>query len=210
MGLSYAIGVLAALITLTAAAQPPAGATYGIVAAASRIEVGVFREGVLKLFGHDHLIAARSFSGAVQLDAAKMERSSVTLSIEANSLTVLDTGLPEKDRREVQATMLGGRVLAVESFPLITFRSTGVSQARKAGAEWEVTLTGKLNLHGVERPVTLPVRLRFDDGRLHAQGELFIAQTDFGIKPVTVAGGMVRAKDRVRVGFDIVAERGNP
>ena len=31
--------------------------------------------------------------------------------------------------------------------------------------------------------------------------------TDFGIKPVKVAGGSVRVKDRVKVSFTIVAER---
>ena len=207
MRLSYTIGVLAALITLTAAAQPPSGAVYGIVDAASKIQVGVFKEGLLKAFGHDHQIAAKSFSGAVRFNADKVEESSLALEIEAKSLTVLDPGEAEKDRREVQATMASAKVLGVESFPRITFRSTGVHQVKKGGAEWEVTLAGKLNLHGVEKPVTVPVRIRLDNTRLTVQGEIFIAQTDFGIKPVKVAGGAVKVKDRVKVSFTIVAER---
>ena len=73
--------------------------------------------------------------------------------------------------------------------------------------DWEVTLAGKLNLHGVEKPITLPVRILLENTRLTVQGELFIAQTDFGIKPVKVAGGTVKVKDRVKVSFTIVAER---
>ena len=207
MRLSYTIGVLAALITLTAAAQPPSGAVYGIVAAGSKIHVAVFKEGLLKAFGHDHLIAAKSFSGAVHFNADKVEETSLALDIEAKSLTVLDPGEAEKDRREVRATMLGAQVLGVESFPRITFRSTAVHQVKKAGAEWEATLAGKLNLHGVEKPITVPVRIRLDNTRLTVQGEIFIAQTDFGIKPVKVAGGAVKVKDRVKVSFTIVAER---
>lgn len=207
MRLSYIIGVLAALTTVTAAAQSPSGAVYGIVAAGSTIQVGVFREGLLKVFGHDHLIAAKSFSGTVHFNADKVEESSLTLDIEANSLTVLDPSETEKDRRDVQATMVGARVLYVESFPRITFRSTGVHQIKNTGAEWEVTLAGKLNLHGVEKPISFPVRVRLDNTRLTVQGEVFIAQTDFGIEPVKVAGGTVRVKDRVKVSFAIVAEK---
>jgi polyisoprenoid-binding protein YceI len=198
---------MTALITATAAAQPPSSALYGIVAAGSTIKVGVFREGALKAFGHDHQIAAKSFSGAVRFNADKMEESSLTLNIEAKSLTVLPSDEAEKDRRDVQATMVGAKVLGVESFPWITFQSTGVRQIKKAGADWEITLTGRLKLHGVEKPVTLPVRVRLDKTRLTAQGEVFIAQTDFGIKPVKAAGGTVRVKDRVKVSFTIVAER---
>lgn len=207
MRLSCMIGVLVALITATAAAQPPSGAVYKIVAAASTIRVGVFKEGLFKAFGHDHLIAAKSFSGTVHFNADKVEESSLALDIEARSLTALDPGEAEKDRREVQATMSGDQVLGVESFPRITFRSTGVHQIKKDGTEWLVTLEGKLNLHGVEKPITFPVRIRLDNTRLTVQGEVLIAQTDFGIKPVKAAGGMVRVKDRVRVSFTIVAER---
>ncbi|HEX2770493.1 MAG TPA: YceI family protein [Geobacteraceae bacterium] len=206
MRLSYIIGVLAALITVTAAAQSPSGAVYEIVAAASKIQVGVFREGLLKAFGHDHLIAAKSFTNTVHFNADKVEETSLTLNIEAKSLTVLDPGEAEKDRRDVQATMVSAQVLGVESFPRIMFRSTGVHLIKKAGAEWEVTLAGKLNLHGVEKPITFPVRIRLDNTRLTVRGEVFIAQTDFGIKPVKVAGGTVRVKDRVKVSFTIVAE----
>lgn len=206
MRLSYIIGVLAALITVTAAAQSPSGAVYEIVAAASKIQVGVFREGLLKAFGHDHLIAAKSFTSTVHFNADKVEETSLTLNIEAKSLTVLDPGEAEKDRRDVQATMVSAQVLGVESFPRIMFRSTGVHLIKKAGAEWEVTLAGKLNLHGVEKPITFPVRIRLDNTRLTVHGEVFIAQTDFGIKPVKVAGGTVRVKDRVKVSFTIVAE----
>jgi polyisoprenoid-binding protein YceI len=210
MRLSCIIGVLAALITVTAAAQAPSDALYDIVAAGSKIQVGVFREGLLKAFGHDHLIAAKSFSGAVHFNADKVEQSSLALEIEAKSLTVLDPGETEKDRLNVRATMLSAQVLGVESFPRITFRSTGVHLIKKAGAEWEVTLEGKLNLHGVEKPISFPVRFRLDNTRLTVQGEVFIAQTDFGIKPVKVAGGTVRVKDRVKISFTIVAMRNKP
>jgi polyisoprenoid-binding protein YceI len=199
-----------AFITVTAAAQAPSGAMYGIVAAGSTIQVSVFREGLLKVFGHDHLIAAKSFSGTVNFHADKVEESSISLNIEAKSLTVLDSVEAEKDRRDVQATMAGAQVLDVESFPRITFRSTGVHLIKKAGSDWEVTLDGKLNLHGVEKPISFPVRIHQENTRLIVHGDVFITQTDFGIEPVKVAGGTVRVKDRVKLNFTIVAEKNKP
>jgi len=207
MRLSYIIGVLAVFISIVATAQTQPSSEYGIDTAESTIQVGVFREGLFKAFGHDHLIAVKNFSGSVHFNANRMEESSLILNVEAKSLTVLDPGEAEKDRRDVQATMLGTKVLGVETFPLIRFRSTGVHQIKKVGEDWEITLLGDLNLHGVEKPISFPVRIHFDNTRLTAHGEVFIAQTDFGITPIKVAGGMVRVKDRVKVSFNIVAVR---
>jgi len=44
---------------------------------------------------------------------------------------VIDPGESEKDRKEVQATMEGEKVLDVAKFPEITFTSTAVSTQRK-------------------------------------------------------------------------------
>ena len=210
MRFSCIFGVLVAFITVTASAQAPSGAMYGIAVAGSTLQVSVFREGLLKVFGHDHLIAAKSFSGTVNFHADKVEESSISLNIEAKSLTVLDSVEAEKDRRDVQATMAGAQVLDVESFPRITFRSTGVHLIKKAGSDWEVTLDGKLNLHGVEKPISFPVRIHQENTRLIVHGDVFITQTDFGIEPVKVAGGTVRVKDRVKLNFTIVAEKNKP
>lgn len=199
------IGVLAGFFAITVATESLSAATYEVVAADSRIEVSVFRGGLLKSFGHDHLIAAKDFTGAARFNPDRLEESSLTLTVEAGSLTVLDTGLSEQDRREVQATMLSDQVLGVESFPRIVFRSTGVSGIREHGSGWEVTLAGKLALHGVERQITFPVRVRLDNARLYGQGEVFLAQSDFGIRPVTVAGGLVRVRDRIQVSFNVAA-----
>lgn len=204
------IGVFVVFLAMTVATESLSAATYDVVAADSRIEVGVFRGGLLKAFGHDHLIAARDFTGAARFNPDRLEESSLTLTIEAGSLTVLDTGLSEQDQREVQATMLSDQVLGVESFPQIVFRSTGVSGIREDGSNWEVTLVGNLTLHGVERQIRFPMRVRLDNARLYGQGEVFLVQSDFGIRPVTVAGGLVRVQDRIRVNFDVVASQSGP
>jgi polyisoprenoid-binding protein YceI len=60
---------------------------------------------------------------------------------------------------------------------------------------------GDLKLHGITREITIPVV--FSGGVYKAS--VHLKQTDFGITPVKVAGGAVRVKDEIDVGFEIVA-----
>ena len=195
---------LAAL--LFARAEPAAAQTaYSFDAAHSSLEINVYKEGFFKAFGHEHLVTAKDFSGAARFDADKLENSSVTLRVAAKSFTVVDPGESDKDRQQVQATMLGESVLDTARYPEIIFRSTGVTKLERQGDGWRLTLTGTLLLHGAERPVTFPLTVRVSGGELTAQGEVFFLQTDYGIKPVKVGGGAVKVKDRLRIHFEIHA-----
>jgi polyisoprenoid-binding protein YceI len=54
-------------------------------------------------------------------------------------------------------------------------------------------------LHGKDRPITFEVALKGDSYR----GSATLKQTDFGITPVTVAGGTVKVKDELKIEFEI-------
>ena len=183
------------------------GEAYSIDPQQSKLEIHVSKEGAFKVFGHDHLIAAKQVSGQAQFDTQKVDQSSVRLTISTKSITVIDPGESEKDRHEVQATMEGEKVLDVAKFPEITFTSNGVSAAKKTPDGWELTLAGKLNLHGVEKPVSFPLRIHADVSELRGQGELSILQTDYGITPVKVGGGAVKVKDKLKITFNLVARK---
>jgi polyisoprenoid-binding protein YceI len=197
----------AALLLIPAANLPQQSANYSIDAQQSKVEIHVGKEGAFKAFGHDHLISAGQVSGQAQFDPQKIDQSSVTLRIPMKSVTVVDPGESEKDRQDVQATMQGEKVLDVAKFPEITFTSSSVSAAKKTSDGWELTLDGKLNLHGVAKPVSFPLHIRADASELHGQGELSILQTDYGITPVKVGGGTVKVKDKLKITFDIVAKK---
>ncbi len=200
--------LLAVMVCLAISGEARSAATYEIVAADSRIEIAVFRGGLLKAFGHDHLVAARDLSGSVTFHPNRLNEAVVALTVVANSLVVLDTGEPEADRREVQATMLSGRVLDAATFPLITFNSTAVKDVRQSGEGWDILLEGRLALHGIERPIAFPVRVELAGERLVGRGEVALAQTAFGIDPVTAAGGLVRVRDGIRIWFSLVGVKG--
>src|SRR6266446_1422706 len=116
---------LALALAAFATAAQEKGA-YSIDNAKSKLQIDVYKEGAFKMFGHDHLIVANEISGEVQFDPQKVEDSTVHLKIPAKSLTAVDPGESEKDRKNVHATMTRKKVLDVAKFPEIVFTSTRV------------------------------------------------------------------------------------
>jgi polyisoprenoid-binding protein YceI len=188
-------------------AQAGSGVAYAVDSEKSSLHISVYKEGLLKAFGHDHLISANKISGRVLFNEEMLEDSSADLTVEATSLSVIDPGESDKDRRKVQETMAGKDVLDEERFPVIRFTSTRVKQVKKTHDGWEVTLEGVLSLHGVEKPISLPLHVSAKDGELRAEGEASLLQTDFGITPIKVGGGSVKVKNKVRIRFELVAEK---
>jgi polyisoprenoid-binding protein YceI len=182
-------------------------ASYVVDAKQSKIEIHVYREGFLKAFGHDHQISVTEFSGKVQLSELDVSSSSVTFIVDAKSLVVVDPGESEKDRKEVQETMLGEKVLSAERFPQIRFVSSKVRSISQKGDATELRIEGTLFLHGTEKPLVLPIRLRVKEGQLTAEGEVSLLQTDYGITPIKVGGGAVRVEDKLKISFQMVSHK---
>jgi polyisoprenoid-binding protein YceI len=124
--------------------------------------------------------------------------------LEAAALKVTGRGEPAKDVPKVQAKMQGPDVLDVARHPLVTFRSTSVAVVPGAAGSWDVKLRGDLTLHGVTRALDLPVRVTRTGDALSATGRAVIRHTDFGMKPVSVAG-VVKVKNELTLEFDIAA-----
>ena len=157
----------------------------------SGLKVRVFKTGFFSAFAHNHEIDAPIAQGAVDTS----EHASVVLSADARKLRVGAPEVSEKDRSDIQKTMLGPEVLDSEHFPEIVFKSTAVDP--NGADRW--TVRGELKLHGQTRPVAVDVSYRAG----HYTGQATLKQTEFGMKPVSIAGGTVKVKDEVRVEFDV-------
>ena len=158
----------------------------------SKITIRVFKSGLFSAFAHNHEIEAPVETGMVELTP----NQSVQLKFDARKLRVLDPELAADKRKEVQETMLGPKVLDSGRFPEISYQSTAIE---KIGNEhWSVR--GKLTLHGQAQPVVVDVALKA--GRY--TGTAALKQRDFGMEPVSVAGGTVKVKDEIKIEFSIV------
>jgi hypothetical protein len=98
--------------------------------------------------GHEHEVRAPIHSGA----AGTGSHPAVEIHVDARELRVIDKE-SEKDRAEVQKTMLGPEVLDSEGHHEIVFKSTDPESASQG--HW--TLRGNLTLRGQTRRVTIQV-----------------------------------------------------
>ena len=155
----------------------------------STLTIHVGKSGIFSGLGHEHEVRALIHSGT----ADSGSHLAVEVRVDARELRVIDKGDSEKDRAEVQRTMLGPEVLDSADHPDIVFKSTSAEPS----GEGRWTLRGNLTLRGQRRPVTVQVTLKAD----RYTGEATVKQTDFGIKPPGKAG--VKAKDEVRIEFDV-------
>ena len=169
------------------------GQTKKIDVKQSSFKISVFKSGFFSAFGHNHEIQAPISAGTV--DQSKL---SVALGVESADLQVMDPDASPSTRADVQKTMLGPEVLDSRRFPQISFQSTSIEIS--GSNRWRVR--GDLTLHGQTRPLTLDVDL--ENG--HYRGSLMLKQRDFGIAPVSVAGGTVKVKNEIKIEFDIVLE----
>jgi polyisoprenoid-binding protein YceI len=188
------IKVIAIILLLAAPiAARAAAVTQAIDPEKSVITVRVFKTGLFSAFAHDHEIRAPIRGGSFS-----QEPAAVSLVVDARQMKVMDKGISEKDRAEIQETMLGPKVLDAEKFPEIRFESRQVE--RLGEGKWRIQ--GDLTV----RDQTRPVQVTVSESGGHYRGTAEIRQKDFGITPVSVAGGAVKTKNELRLEFEVVGK----
>jgi hypothetical protein len=180
---------LAAAIVILAGPDQPEQA---IDTERSSLTVHVGKAGLLSAVAHEHWVNAPIAGGTIAADGST---PAVRFTVDARRLSVRpEKGVPDKDRAEVQSNMQS-KVLESNIYPDIVFRSTEV---RRTGAlVWGVS--GDLTLHGVTKPVSVDVT-RQNDAYV---GTVRIKQTEFGIQPIKIGGGVVRVKDELEISFRV-------
>src|SRR6516164_5427218 len=189
--ISTGVRACTALIGITLTAVPTFAQRAEIDSSKSVITVHVFKSGLFSSFAHDHVIQAPVASGGIDV-----QEKSVTLTFNVADMKVLDPGTSDSERKDIDATMKGPKVLDGAQFPAVSFTSNSV----KALGTDRNEVTGTLKIHGVSRQITAPVT--FHDGKY--SGSLTLKQTDYGVTPVKIAGGTVRVKDQITIEFEVV------
>ena len=146
---------------------------------------------MLSAAAHDHTINAPISSGTIRESTAPH----IEFSVETAKMTVKpDARIDAEDQATIQ-THMEEMTLETKKFPEITFRSSRIE--RIADGQWKVD--GDLSLHGVTKPVSLTVKQTGDFWTTHT----VLKQTDFGIKPISIGGGMIKVKNEVEIDFQI-------
>ncbi|HET7397945.1 MAG TPA: YceI family protein [Intrasporangium sp.] len=139
------------------------------------------------------------FEGTAHVDAANPAASSVSVVIQAASVT---TGNAQRDGHLKTPDFFD-----VENHPQITFVSTKVE---RNGGEWDIT--GDLTINGVTKSVTIPfeetgsAKDPFGNTRIGFEGSTTINRTDWNLSfQAALETGGVLVSEKVTLEFDISA-----
>jgi polyisoprenoid-binding protein YceI len=177
--------------------------TYVVEARASRFTVQAFATGLLSAAGHNPTIGVRNFSGDVNFSSEALQGNGFRLNIKASSLSVQDD-ISDKDRREIEKIM-NEQVLETAKYPEIVYEAPMLSITRMGESLYATVLDGSLTLHGVTRRQPVTARVAIFGTMLRALGDFTLKQTDYEIKPISVAGGAIKLKDELKFSFEMVA-----
>jgi polyisoprenoid-binding protein YceI len=144
------------------------------------------------------------FDGTIEFDEARPEQSTVGFTIQAASIT---TNVADRD-----AHLRSDDFFAVEKYPTITFRSTGiVPQGQDAFA-----VTGDLTMRGVTKQVVIPVTFLgvavdpWGNQKIAFEGEVTLNRKDFGLtwNAALETGGFLVGDDvKVTLSIQAAAKR---
>lgn len=141
-----------------------------------------------------------AFEGLLKLDGARTARSEAYLSVQTGSV---DTGFRERD-----AYVTGPDFLDSVTFPLLSFRSTGIVDA---GAD-RFRMAGSLRIKDLELPVHIDLEFggasqdAYGQNRVGFEGTATLLRSDWGLGwNTTLATGGVLISDKVQLLLDISA-----
>jgi len=136
-------------------------------------------------------------SGDVVVDVRDPARGKLSVAVDPRGLRS-DNAVRDRHMYE--------EVFEVARFPAMTFTADQFKRDGSAEAsEFRGTLLGTLALHGVDQPVSVPIRFTVEGATLRGDGKFSIDLTRFGITPPRLLG--LRVRNEVVVEVRLVAVR---
>lgn len=179
----------------------------------SSIRMFAFRAGRAARFGHNHVLSAPKFDGYFYLapEGAASSRFDLVFRLDQLVFDVPEhraelgpafaSTISPEDTVSTRNNMLGDNNFQAVRFPLLRIQSLQV-----VGEEPKFAVKVAIALHGQTREIWTPLTVKGLPEQLSAQGALVLRQSDFGIKPFSVFGGILAVHDEVVVEFTIAGD----
>lgn len=175
---------------------------------ASQIRMYAFRAGQARQFGHNHVLAAPRFTGefvlssqgpgqshfdlAFRLDELEFDNPSHRSETGAAFATTLAPALIESTREH----MLGEFNFQANQFPWVRIKSLQI-----VGETPRFAARIAVEMHGQQREAWVALNVQGLPERLQVEGSMVLVQSDFGVKPYSVLGGLLAVEDPVVIEF---------
>ena len=189
------------------------GKVYVLNPKLSSIRIYAFRGGALSSMGHNHVLASPKFTGFVYLPTKGTSFARFDLEFRLDQLeidnpnnrSVLGEAYASKltldDIVGTREHMLGEDNLQANRFPLVKIHSLHV-----VGEAPKLAIEIQIELHGQQQKMLIPLSVVGLPNHLVATGAFAIRQSDFGVKPYSVFGGVLSVKNEVVIEFSLVGE----
>ena len=178
---------------------------FKIDATASRFSVQAFATGLLSAFGHNPTIAIRDYDGEIQFNPDTIDNASVRVTVRTSAMEVVDE-MKNDDRKKLEQAMYD-QVLEPNRFPTAVYESKQITVQKDSAEQWRVHVAGELSFHGATQSHSFDARVNHMGTTMRIVGEFPLRQSDYGIKPVSFAGGALKSKDEVKFNFEMVARQ---
>lgn len=193
-----------------------AQALLKVDAAASTLSIHVFRAGRAARLGHNHVLSAPKLTGfvkmpggdtdlstagfelALRLDELQLDAPAARAALGAGWASALSPEMVAATR----ANMLGEAGLQAASYPMVRIRSL-----RMVGATPKLAALVEIELHGQRRQQWIALHADVERETVRARGALVLRQSDYGVAPFSVGGGLLTVQDELTIEFDLRARR---
>ena len=187
-------------------------------AAASDIELRVFRGGRLARLGHNHVITVPDLAGDIFI-APVITASSANLTFAVAAMEIdaperraaagdgFESTPSDKDIAGTRRNMLSPKLLDGDNHPKIALAVASIRD-NAAGSGHIVTVEASVKEAAYRFDV--PATLTQDADRLTITGEFRLLQTTLGLTPFSVALGALQVEDEMTIRYRIEARRAGP
>ena len=190
----------------TQASTSPSASTAGSLAGSWTVTTGSLAGyRVKELFvgetsKHEAVARTSTVTGSLTVAGA-----STGYQVSAITITAVLTGLHSVDTvagRDVsQRDGFVSRQMNLQQFPSATFTASSVSVTGSTSGPVDLSLPGKLTIHGVTKDVTASAKAQLSGSKVEVAGSVSIVMTDYGVTPPSVP--FTTVDPQVTIEFDI-------
>lgn len=186
------------------------GQVYALDPVRSDVRIYALRAGVGARFAHNHVLQVPHFSGLAFVPEKGLRGGSAQVAFRLADLTLDDAAMrkatggsfaPPLSAADIAGTrehMLSEQNFQAERFPQLV-----ISSVIEAGEQPVASADVAITLHGETHHQRVLLKVHTGDGLLDVAGSLFLRQSDYGVKPYTVMGGLIGVDDLVGVEFSL-------
>jgi len=186
------------------------GRVFTLAPKDSVVRIYAFRAGRAARLGHNHILSAPQFTGFFHLPTNGAANGRFDLAFRLDQLEIdnpayrsalgaaFSTVISPEDIEGTRDHLLGANCLQADRFPFVRIQSLQISgEAPKFAAKVQV------EIHGQKREMWIALDVEGLPDRLSVSGSFVLRQTDFGVQPYSLLGGLLSVQDEVVLDFKL-------